>query len=187
MSYVGKGGRIYQDGESIDGSTSVVSKFLRTGYLWDHVRVMGGAYGGFCVFARGSGTFSYLSYRDPNLGKTLDVYDACADALTAQADELEKNPEALETAIIGAVGEMDNALSPDQKGWTALVQWLTRSSAENRQKFRDEVLETTPQDFRDFAERLRNMKDPSIAVVSSKAAFEAAAAEGKKLTLTDVV
>lgn len=187
VSYVGKGGRIYDNGEALSGSATVVSRFLRTGYLWDHVRVMGGAYGGMCTFAQGSGFFGFLSYRDPNLAKTLDIYDAAADALMAAADELEQDPQALATAIIGTIGDMDGALSADQKGWTAFTRWMTRETAEDRQRFRDEVLNTKASDFRDFAERLRNMKNPSVAVVSSKAAFEAAAKDGKVLTLMDVV
>lgn len=187
VSYVGKGGRIYDKGESLSGSATVVSKFLRTGYLWDRVRVMGGAYGGMCMFAQGSGFFGFLSYRDPNLAETLDVYDAAAAALMVAADELENDPEALATAIIGTIGDMDGALSADQKGWTAFSRWITRETPEDRQRLRDEVLNTKASDFRDFAERLRNMKNPSVAVVSSKAKFEAAAKEGKVLTLMDVV
>ena len=57
-------------------------RYLRTGYLWDNVRVIGGAYGGFCNFNPTTGLFSFLSYRDPNLGKTLDIYDGTADYLT---------------------------------------------------------------------------------------------------------
>ena len=128
-----------------------------------------------------------MSYRDPNLSKTLDVYDAAADALMAAADELEKDSQALATAIIGTIGDMDGALSPDQKGWTAFSNWITGQSKEDRQRFRDEVLNTKASDFRDFAHRLRNMKNPSVAVVSSKAAFEAALKEGKVLTLTEVL
>jgi presequence protease len=187
VSYVGKGGRIYDSGETLSGSATVVARFLRTGYLWDHVRVIGGAYGGMCTFAQGSGFFGFLSYRDPNLSKTLDVYDAAADALMAAADELEKDSQALATAIIGTIGDMDGALSPDQKGWTAFSNWITGQSMEDRQRFRDEVLNTKASDFRDFAHRLRNMKNPSVAVVSSKAAFEAASKEGKVLTLTEVL
>lgn len=187
VSYVGKGGRIFQNGDRITGSASVVARFLRTGYLWDHVRVIGGAYGGMCMLAQGSGFFGFVSYRDPNLAKTLDVYDAAADALMKAAEELENDPEALATAIIGAVGDMDGSLGPDQKGWAAFSRWLIRQSPESRQRSRDEVLNTKPSDFKEFAERLRNMKDPSIAVVSSKGAFEAAALEGKTLTLKEVV
>ena len=57
VSYVGKGGRIYDNGEALSGSATVVARFFRTGYSWDHVRVMGGAYGGMCTFAQGSGFF----------------------------------------------------------------------------------------------------------------------------------
>eukprot|EP00548_Thalassiothrix_antarctica_P007474 CAMPEP_0194146632 /NCGR_PEP_ID=MMETSP0152-20130528/21136_1 /TAXON_ID=1049557 /ORGANISM="Thalassiothrix antarctica, Strain L6-D1" /LENGTH=1085 /DNA_ID=CAMNT_0038847193 /DNA_START=62 /DNA_END=3319 /DNA_ORIENTATION=+ len=187
VSYVGKGGRIFDKGDTITGSASVVERFLRTGYLWDHVRVIGGAYGGMCMLAQGSGFFGFVSYRDPNLAKTLDVYDAAGDALMKAAEELENDPEALATAIIGAVGDMDGSLSPDQKGWSAFTGWLTRQSPESRQKRRDEVLNTKPSDFKDFAQRLKNMKKPSIAVVSSKGSFEAAAKEGKTLTLKEVV
>lgn len=76
-----KGGPLYQTGEIVPGHATVVSRFLRTGYLWDTVRVMGGAYGGFSKFDPVSGLFSCLSYRDPNLGKTLENYDGCSGAL----------------------------------------------------------------------------------------------------------
>jgi Zn-dependent M16 (insulinase) family peptidase len=186
VSYVGKAGLLYEEGERIPGSAAVVARFLRTGYLWDHVRVMGGAYGGFCVFSPFSGLFSFLSYRDPNLDKTIDVYDAAADALMEAADFLENDPQALATAIIGAIGDMDGALSPDQKGYTAFQRWLINESAEYRQKYRDEVLNTKPEDFREFARRLKNMKKPSVAVVSSKGAFEAAAKAGKVMKLSEI-
>lgn len=187
VSYVGKSGLLYETGERIPGSAAVVSRFLRTGYLWDYVRVIGGAYGGFCTFSPFSGFFSFLSYRDPNLDKTLDVYDAAADALLAAADAMETDRDALETAIIGAIGDMDGALSPDQKGFTAFQRWLINESPEYRQKFRDEILNTTPSDFREFAIRLRSMKDASVAVVSSKSKFEEAANAGKVMELTQIL
>ena len=82
---------------------------------------------------------------------------------------------------------MDGALSPDQKGSTQFKRWLVRESPEQRQKFRDEVLNTKPSDFKEFAERLKAMKDPSSAVVSSKSAFEDAANAGKDFALKDVL
>eukprot|EP00522_Entomoneis_paludosa_P011191 CAMPEP_0172443904 /NCGR_PEP_ID=MMETSP1065-20121228/4089_1 /TAXON_ID=265537 /ORGANISM="Amphiprora paludosa, Strain CCMP125" /LENGTH=1108 /DNA_ID=CAMNT_0013194295 /DNA_START=114 /DNA_END=3440 /DNA_ORIENTATION=+ len=187
VNYVGLSGMLYDEGERIPGSAAVVSRFLRTGYLWDHVRVMGGAYGGFCTFSPFSGFFSFLSYRDPNLEKTLDVYEAAADALMATADALEKDPDALATAIIGTIGDMDGALQPDQKGSTAFSRWLINESAEYRQKYRDEILNTTAEDFREFALRLKDMKKTSAAVVGSKAAFETAAQNGREMPLTDVM
>lgn len=97
VNYVGKGGRVYQPGERASGATSVVARSLRTGYLWDNVRVIGGAYGGFCRFSPLTGTFSYLSYRDPNLLGTIENYDGAAEFLTT----LDITDEALAQAIIG--------------------------------------------------------------------------------------
>lgn len=187
VSYVGKGGRLFQPGEVVSGTTSVVSRFLRTGYLWDQVRVIGGAYGGFCRFDSKDGLFSFLSYRDPNLASTLDVYDAAAEELERSAEMLSKDEDALATAIIGTVGDMDGARSPDQKGWISLNRWLMRESPEMRQQFRDEVLGTTAEDFKSFAERLKVMAEPSVAVVSSKAAFEAAKEKGKEMVVKEVM
>jgi len=186
VSYVGKGGRLFETGEKVPGSAAVVSKFLRTGYLWDHVRVMGGAYGGFCTFSADDGVYSALSYRDPNLAKTIDVYDAASANLLDSSKVLANDPEALATAIIGTIGDMDSALSPDQKGWISFQRWMKRESPERRQNFRDEVLNCSAKDFEDFAKRLENLKDASVAVVSSKGAFEAAAADGKEMKLTEI-
>jgi len=187
VSYVGKGGRLYAVGEEVSGATSVVSRFLGTGYMWDNVRVMGGAYGGFAQFSPRDGLFSFLSYRDPNLAKTVDVYDGAGAALRQSATTLESDPDALATAIIGAIGDMDGALGPDQKGGVQFKRWLTRESPERRQKYRDEILNTTPADFKDFAERLEALQEPSAAVVSSKSAFEDAEKAGKSFTLKDIM
>jgi len=187
VSYVGKGGRLYHVGEEVSGSTAVVSKFLGTGYMWDNVRVIGGAYGGFCQFQPRDGIFSFLSYRDPNLAGTIDVYDKASDALLKSAVDLENDPDSLATAIIGTIGDMDGALSPDQKGSLQFKRWLTRESPEQRQKYRDEVLNTKPSDFKEFAERLKALKDPSCAVVSSKSAFEDASKAGKSFTLNEIM
>lgn len=74
MNYVGKAANLYEDaGYKLSGSAYVVNKHLGTTWLWDRVRVSGGAYGGFSDFDTHSGMFSYLSYRDPNLTKTVSV------------------------------------------------------------------------------------------------------------------
>lgn len=76
VNYVCKAANLYEDaGYSLSGSSYVINKLLGTTWLWDRVRVSGGAYGGFCDFDTHSGMFTYSSYRDPNLLKTVDVYD----------------------------------------------------------------------------------------------------------------
>ena len=81
VNYVVKGGAVYQPGDAVFGSSAVISRFLSLHYLWDNVRVMGGAYGGFARFSETSGRFVYMSYRDPNLAKTLEIYDKAPAAL----------------------------------------------------------------------------------------------------------
>jgi len=186
VSYVGKGGQLFTVGEKVTGSTAVVSRYLRTGYLWDFVRVIGGAYGGFCTFG-GDGIFTFLSYRDPNLGKTLDVYDNAAETLLESVDALENDPQMLATSIIGAVGDMDGAFSADQKGSMALNRWIARESPEQRERYRHEVLGTKATDFKEFANRLKTMRDVSTAVVSSASAFESAQVEGKSFKLKQIL
>lgn len=76
VNYVGKAANLYEDGGyKLHGSAYVINKYLGTTWLWDRVRVSGGAYGGFSDFDSHSGMFTYLSYRDPNLLKTVDNYD----------------------------------------------------------------------------------------------------------------
>ena len=126
-----------------------------------------------------------MSYRDPNLSNTLDVYDAAGDAVIAAAEQMKSNPEMLSQAIIGTIGEMDGSLGPDMKGFTAFQRWLVNENPETRQRFRDQVIDTKPKDFAEFGRRLKEMKEPSIAVVSSPAGFEAAEKDEIKALLNE--
>jgi len=187
VNYVAKGGQLYKPGEKVSGTASVVSRYLRTGYLWDTVRVMGGAYGGFCRFSPQNGLFTYLSYRDPNLVGTLDNYDGAADHLRS----LELSQSELEGAIIGTVGDLDRPMQPDTKGFMSLQQWLAGETAEDRQARRDELLATTLKDFREFGDRLAELnKSGTVCVVGSKAAIQKASegdSKHPKLTVVDLM
>jgi Zn-dependent M16 (insulinase) family peptidase len=117
VNYVGKAASLYDAGYELNGSAYVISKFIGNTWLWDRVRVSGGAYGGFCDFDSHSGVFSYLSYRDPNLVKTLDNYDGTVQFLR----DLQLDDDALTKAIIGTIGDVDAYQLPDAKGYTRCV------------------------------------------------------------------
>merc|ERR1719198_1780560 len=125
---------LYEKGEEVDGAMYAVSRFLSRGYLWDNVRVVGGAYGGGCAFNTNSGGFAFSSYRDPNVQGTLDIYAGTADVL----DEVELTDDALEQAIVGAVGDLDSPLTSQQKGQRALTLHLSGVTTAARQQYRDE-------------------------------------------------
>ena len=84
VNYVGKAANLYELGYEYHGSINVITNYVRTSWLWDKVRAQGGAYGAFIRFAKQSGVISFLSYRDPNLLNTLDVYDETAKFLHDQ-------------------------------------------------------------------------------------------------------
>ncbi|NJM39627.1 MAG: hypothetical protein HC853_02075 [Anaerolineae bacterium] len=185
VNYVGKGANLFDLGYPLHGSINVISNWLRTSYLWERVRVQGGAYGGFCTFDSRSGVWTYLSYRDPNLLKTLDNYDGTGPYLRANAPSQSE----VERAIIGVIGSLDAYELPDAKGFTSLTRYLLSIDDGYRQRIRDEVLGTTTQDFINFADVLDAVRDRGqIVVLGSAAAMDAANAErGGLLSKTKVM
>merc|ERR1719221_675941 len=170
VNYVAAGAQLFEPGSVHKmGAYACVARYLSSGYLWDNVRVVGGAYGGGCALNPNSGAFAYSSYRDLNLQATLDIY---ADSPKVLA-ELELADEALEQAIVGAVGELDKPLTPDQKGLRALTWHLCGQTTENRQRYRDEMLNTTREDFRKFGEALSSAQ-LKVAIFGSAEALDKA-------------
>ena len=171
VNYVGKGASLYDLGYKWHGSAAVITRYLRNTWLWDRLRVQGGAYGGFCFFDHRSGILSYVSYRDPNLLTTLDNYDRASQFLR----QLELNEDELTKSIIGAIADMDAYQLPDAKGYTSMLRYLTGDTDQARQRMRDEILSTTPTDFKAFADVLDQVNDEGLVVVlGSQAAIEAA-------------
>lgn len=185
VNYVGKGANLYQLGYQYHGSINVISNFIRTEWLWERVRMKGGAYGASCGFRRRSGVFTFTSYRDPNLLDTLAVYDQTASALRQahlSADEVTKN-------IIGAIGDIDAYQLPDAKGYTSMVRYLLGDTEESLQQIREEVLSTTAQHFHQFADALDGLaREGRVVVMGSAGAVENAnASQGNWLQVQKVL
>ncbi|KAK9810180.1 hypothetical protein WJX72_006221 [[Myrmecia] bisecta] len=177
VNYVGKAVDLYKDaGYKLKGSSSVINKLLGTTWLWDRVRVSGGAYGGFSDFDTNSGVFTFLSYRDPNLLKTVDVYDGTVDFLR----QLELDDDALTKAIIGTIGDVDAYQLPDSKGYTAFVRHLLGITDEERQRRREQILGTSIKDFREFADVLEVVRSDKAQVVAVTSAERAQAVNDKE-------
>jgi Zn-dependent M16 (insulinase) family peptidase len=173
VNYVGKAANLYEDGGyKLGGSAYVASKVLGTSWLWDRVRVSGGAYGGFADFDSHSGQFTYLSYRDPNLLDTLDVYDGTPGWLKT----LDLDQDALTKAIVGTIGDIDSYQLPDAKGHSALMRHLLGVTQEERQQRREEVLGTRLADIRAFGEAVACVSGPAGRVVAVTNADRAVAA-----------
>ncbi len=150
VNYVGKGANLYEVGYRYHGSLKVINNLIRTGWLWDKVRVQGGAYGAFVGFNRYTGVFTFTSYRDPNLLETLDIYDQTAAWLRT----IEISPRELTRTIIGAISSYDPYMLPDAKGGMAFHRHLVGETEEDVQRIRDEILGTTVADIRAFGDVL---------------------------------
>ena len=111
VNYVAKGGRCELP-PSLYGCGLVLSKLLGTTWLWDQVRVVGGAYGVFGVYDWRRGIFNYVSYRDPRLEETLATYDGTAGFVSG----LELDEGSLTKAVVSTIGELDSPMLPDAQG-----------------------------------------------------------------------
>lgn len=138
------------------GALRVARHLLNYDYLWNEVRVKGGAYGVACQFQReGDGYFT--SYRDPNLSSTIDVYEGAADYLeNYTADERE-----ITKTIIGTISGMDVPLTPNMNGSRSLTGYLSGITEEELQKERNQVLNCSLEDIRSLAPVMRAVADSS--------------------------
>ena len=173
VNYVGKGANLYELGYRFHGSILVITRYLRNSWLWDRVRVQGGAYGAFCLFDHLSGVLSFLSYRDPNLMNTLDVFDRTARFLF----DMELSDQELTRGIIGAIGAIDAPMLSDAMGYQSMLRYITGVSDKTRQRIRDEILGTAVSDFKAFSEILEQMNQKGVVkVLGSSGAIEMAVA-----------
>lgn len=171
VNYVGTSSQLYDHDYSLHGSVAVIKNYMRTTYLWEKIRVQGGAYGAMVAFDINTGTLNLLSYRDPNLLTTLDNYAGVPEFLRT----LELSESELTKGIIGAIGEIDTYLLPDAKGYTSMARFLTQFDEKARQAYRDQVLGTSQEDFKALGEVLQAAwQDNQIVVLGSAEAIHKA-------------
>ena len=174
VNYVGKGANLFEFGYRFHGSALVITRYLRNSYLWDRIRVQGGAYGAFCLFDRLSGVLTFVSYRDPSLMKTIEAFDNTAAFLR----DLALDDQELRKSIIGAIGDLDAHMLPDTKGYTSLLRFLSHDTEAMRQQLRDEVLATEKDDFRTFGTLLEAVRERGVVkVLGSPDAIDTAASD----------
>lgn len=139
-----------------------LANLLRSEYLHKEIREKGGAYGGFAVFSPESGMFGLLSYRDPHIVRTFEVYGGIHGFL---ARELE--PEKVKEAILGAAGDIDPLLSPDSKGRTRFFDDLAGYTLERKRQYKERLLQVTLGDLRRVA-RTYLSGEAALAVIAGE-------------------
>ncbi len=170
VNYCVKGVNYLKNGYKYNGKMRVLAKILGSDYLWNEIRVKGGAYGtGFSVSASGCACFH--SYRDPNVAKTLENFDKAADYL---AQFTKTNPSIIKY-IISTVAAIDHPITPRDIGGHIENSYFTDSDAEYKKKIRTEVIETTSKDIENFADLVRLIaKENYVCTVGSRSKIEEA-------------
>ncbi|MDD7404048.1 MAG: insulinase family protein [Butyribacter sp.] len=163
IQYVATGGSFKGLTENF-GALNVVRHLLNYDYLWNEVRVKGGAYGVACRFSR-EGEGAFTSYRDPNLSGTLETYKKAADYLAGyRAEERE-----VTKTIIGTISGMDTPLTPNMAGRRSMSAYLTGITEEQLQNERNQVLQCTVEDIQSLAPVMQAVADAdNVCVIGNE-------------------
>lgn len=164
IQYVAKTGDFICEGYEYTGALRLLRIILSYDYLWINVRVKGGAYGCMNTFLR-SGESYFVSYRDPNLSDTLDVYDRIPEYIKSfSPDERD-----MTKYIIGTFSALDTLMNPEAKGSRSLSAYLEGIAYEQIQKERNEILNAQPEDIRRLADLVEAvLKKDSICVIGNE-------------------
>lgn len=177
VQYVARAGNFMKAGFDYTGALRVLKTILSYDYLWNNVRVKGGAYGCMCGFSGVDGDAYFTSYRDPNLAETNQVYEKVVDYIkNFTADERE-----MTKYIIGTFSSLDTPLTPQSKGSRSLSMYLADITEAELQKERDEILKVTQEDIRSLHRLVKSVLDAgNICVIGNESKVE----ENKELFKT---
>ena len=176
VQFAAKAGNFIDAGEEYNGALQILKVIMSYEYLWINIRVKGGAYGCMSNFNRiGEGYF--VSYRDPNLGRTLEIYDGVPEYL----ENFTVSERDMTKYIIGTISNIDQPMTPATKGDRSMNLYMNHVSAEMIRKEREEILTANQDDIRALAGVARAvLANDQICVIGNEAKIE----EEKELFMT---
>jgi hypothetical protein len=151
VQYVCRAGNFVKAGYEYSGYLKILKVILSYDYFWINIRVKGGAYGCRSTFAT-TGDMFFVSFRDPNLDKTNQVFAETPEYI----HDFDVDERDMTKYIIGTVSEMDTPLTPSQRGIRALSAYMTDTTLAEVQKYRDQVLTATAEDIRNLEPLVRD-------------------------------
>jgi Zn-dependent M16 (insulinase) family peptidase len=153
---------------------AVLAHYLNTGFLWEQIRMKGGAYGAGASVNGLEAVFTLSSYRDPNIPGTLEAFQGAL----AHARDTEMSPREFEKVVLGAAGREEKPMAPGEKGYVSLKRELLGITDDMRQTRREQLIACELRDLRAAAERLLGaLAGGSAVVLTHRRALEAAAAK----------
>lgn len=170
VQYVAQNGNFRKKGLEYTGALEILKVILSYDYLWINLRVKGGAYGCMSGFKRNGESF-LVSYRDPHLKRTLEVYQGVLDYIRAfEADERE-----MTKYIIGTISNKDVPRTPQMQGSISKTAYFSNVTEDMLQKERNQILGAQKEDIQKLAALVEAvLSDDQICVVGSETAIEKA-------------
>ena len=164
VQYVARAGNYVRHGFSYHGALRILKVIMGYDYLWINVRVKGGAYGCMNSYMRNGDTY-FVSYRDPNLKKTDEIYDGIPQYLADfKADERE-----MTKYIIGTISDMDTPMNPSAKGARSMTAYLQGLDFADIQKERDQVIGATDEDIRGLKDLIASvLEEKNLCVIGNE-------------------
>lgn len=164
VQYVARGGNFVKEGHEYNGMLQIVKVMMNYDYLWQNIRVLGGAYGCMSGFGR-TGDTTFVSYRDPNLRKTNEVFEG----IPAYLREFEADEREMTKYIIGTISDLDTPMTPSMKGRRSLNAYFSGITEEDVQKERDEILQAQPEQIRALAPLVESvLKQQNLCVIGNE-------------------
>lgn len=168
VQYVARTGNFIDGGAKYSGALHILKVILSYDYLWQNIRVKGGAYGCMCNFNR-IGEGYLISYRDPNLEKTIEVYEGVADYLRS----FTVNERDMDKYIIGTMSNLDRPMNPNAKGARSMNLYMNHVTEEMLSKERRQVLSAGQEDIRALADVVEAMLSANqLCVIGSEEKIE---------------
>lgn len=164
VQYVARAGNFRNHGYAYHGALRILKVLMGYDYLWINVRVKGGAYGCMNGYMRNGDTY-FVSYRDPNLSATNQIYDG----IPAYLEEFDADEREMTGYIIGTISDIDTPLNPSAKGARSMAAYLQDLSYEEIQKEREQILDAKAEDIRNLKGLIQSVLcDGNLCVIGNE-------------------
>lgn len=169
VMYVARAGNFRAHGFEYHGALRILKVIMEYDYLWINIRVKGGAYGCMNGYMKNGDTY-FVSYRDPNLEKTNEIYDG----IPAYIEQFTADERDMTKYIIGTISDMDIPMNPSTKGDRSMAAYLQNISYEEIQKERDQVIHATQEDIRNLKDMIASVLDEeNLCVIGNEETLQA--------------
>ena len=168
IQYVAKSGRMFENPDEYTGALRVFKTIMSYDYMWQNIRVLGGAYGCMCS-AMPNGVVNFVTYRDPHLTRSIEVFDNIPKYL----ESFDVSDREMTKFVIGTMSSVDSPLTPYGKGLRDMNALIAHATFDDIQKSRNEVINCKKEDIKALAPFMKKaLSDGNICVIGNESKID---------------